>query len=539
MGKDDFDNIDLHFPSAGVDVSQAFVKQPNRPAVNGEYARTTPTGFNVRAVDSNGRYRGGSRPGLVKYAASQPGGASYCIQNLTTLVSTGTAPGGGTVQPSQSGRLVMLVAVSQGNVYVLPAGETTWVTPANSSINNPPLNTTGLVRSSVNNQLVFFADGTNKVYYDSQSNSVKDWTLTDGIFPVDSSNNAPRLTCTWRGRTVLSGLLKDPSCLFMSAISQPFNFQYAPPVPVPPDSAWSGHTGPQGLTGDVITGIMPYTDDVLIVFQDSSISLFRGDPNYGGSIDNVTTTVGCVWGEAFCMDPSGVVYFFSNRCAIYGYVPGNQPQRISMPIDPILLNLDTGQYGIRLIWNDRYKGLHVFVTLLTTQQTTQHFFWESLANAWWIDTFTNTAQNPLTVCTFDGNSQDDRVALIGGWDGYVRSVSSAATDDDGTAIQSNVFLGPFLTRYADAVKLREIQAVLSEQSGAVNYAVYTGKTAEAALTATPFPTGSFSAGRNYTRQVQQTNFAAFVQLQSAVPWAMESVRAVVDTQGAVRRRGRL
>jgi hypothetical protein len=27
------------------------------------------------------------------------------------------------------------------------------------------------------------------------------------------------------------------------------------------------------------------------------------------------------WGEAWCMDPSGVVYFFSNRTGVFGYVP--------------------------------------------------------------------------------------------------------------------------------------------------------------------------------------------------------------------------
>ncbi len=531
------DTVDLHFPAAGVDVSQAFCKQPNRPTYLGKYARSTPVGENVRAFDTANRFRGGNRPGLVKYVAARPGNTTFITQMLQLLVTTGTSvPGGGAVQPSQSGRLVMLIAVSQGNVYVLPAGETTWVTAINGTPNTPALNFTGLMHSAVNNQLVFFADGSNKAYYNSVDNTVHPWVLTAGTFPADAEGNLPRLICTWRGRTVMAACLKDPSVIFMSKISDPFNFDYAPAVPVPPDAAWSGHVGPQGLTGDVITALIPYTDDILIVGMDSSLALFRGDPNYGGAIDNVTTTIGIAWGEAWCMDPSGVVYFFSNRTGVFGFVPGNQPQRISQAIDTILLSIDTGQYGIRLIWNDRFKGLHVFVTLLTTQQTTQHYFWESLSNAWWVDSFTDNNMNPLCCVVFDGNLQNDRVSLIGSWDGYVRSVSSDAIDDDGVPIQSSVMIGPFLTQYNDAVMLKELQAVMAAGSGDVTYAVYTSNTAEEALVATPYPTGVWSEGRNLTNLVRRAANAAYVKIVSTGTWALENIRCVLDTTGKVRQR---
>ncbi len=43
--------IDLHFPRAGVDIANAFAKQPNRP-VQGVYCRTTPLGRNVRGQEA-------------------------------------------------------------------------------------------------------------------------------------------------------------------------------------------------------------------------------------------------------------------------------------------------------------------------------------------------------------------------------------------------------------------------------------------------------------------------------------------------------
>lgn len=533
------DPIDLHFPSAGIDVSLAFEKQPNRPVRQDKYARTTPVGINVRATDHVGRLIGGSRIGLEKYLALRPGDVEYITQSLDILVATGVNdPGGGTVQPSQSGRLVLLVAVSQGNVYTCPAGGTVWTAAINSTGETPPLNITGLMQSTVNNQKMFFADGTNKVYYTPLDNTLRTWTLTDGTFPIDSDGNTPRLICTWRGRIVMSGLLKDPSLIVMSKVSDPFNFDYAPPLPVPADSAWSGAIGPQGKPPDVITALIPYTDDILIIGMDSSLALFRGDPNYGGQIDAVTTTIGIAWGKAWCMDPAGTVFFFSNRTGVFAFVPGQQPTRISQPIDTLLLDVDTGENCVLLQWNDRYKQLHVWITLLTAPFATNHYCWEQRTNAWWQDQFTNTSLNPLCCTTLDGNEANDRVALIGSWTGYVYSISSEATTDDGTSIESEVIIGPFLTKFDDSVLLKEVQGILGETSGTVTYEVLVGETAEDALSSTAVASGTWSGGRNFTDMVMRAGYAAYVRITSTNAWSLESIRAVVGSQGKIRQRGK-
>ena len=528
------DDIDLHFPFAGVDVSQAFGRQPNRPAVNGKYARTAPIGLNVRTFDSLDRARGGIRPGIEKFIATRPGGITFITQSLSVIVSTGGSP----VQSSQSGRQVELLAVAFGEVYWVAAGGTAWTQAINSTGQTPPLNATGLMQSTANNQLLFFVDGTNAIYYSPVDHTLRLWVATSGTFPVDSDGNTPRLCCTWRGRCVLAGWLEDPSLIAMSKISDPFNFDNAPALPVPPDAAWAGNVGPQGYTGDVITALIPYSDDTLIIGMDSSIAIFAGDPNYGGSIDLVTTTIGIAWGRAWCMDPSGVVYFFSNRTGVFAFVPGNQPQRISQAIDNLLKSIDTGENNILLQWNDRYQQLHVWVTRLSYESATTHYVWESRANAWWTDEFTDTAHNPLCCVTFDGNEQDDRVALIGSWDGYVRSISSDATDDDGVAIQSEVWIGPALTKYSDSVMLKEVQGVLGDASGDVTYAVYTAETAEEALASDPVATGTWSGGRNFTDMVMRAGYAAYVQINASTAWAMESIRCIIGTQGKIRQRGK-
>lgn len=528
------ETFDLHFPFAGTDVSQAFGRQPNRPAVRGQYARTTPVGKNVRSFDALDRARGGIRPGLTRYIAYQPGGSQYVTQHLSVLTRTGGSP----VQSSQSGRQVELISVAAGVVYYVEAGGTTWTAATNATGQTPALNITGLMQSTANNQQLFIVDGTNAIYYSPVDHTLRLWTATEGTFPVDSDGNKPRLICTWRGRNVVAGWLKDPSLICMTKVSEPFNFNYAPALPVPPDAAWSGNIGPQGYTGDVITALIPYSDDTLIVGMDSSLAVFRGDPNYGGQIDLVTTTIGIAWGRAWCMDPSGVVYFFSNRTGVFAFVPGNQPQRISQAIDNLLKDINTGLYGVLMQWNDRYQQLHVWVTLLAAQGTTTHYVWESRANAWWQDTFANNAHNPLACVTFDGNLPADRVSLIGGWTGYVYSISSSATTDDGTAINSEVWIGPFLTKFNDSVMLKEAQGVLGEASGEVSYAVYVGDTAEDALGNTAVASGTWSASRNFTDAVMRAGHAAYIQITASTAWAMESIRCIVGTQGKIRQRGK-
>lgn len=555
---------DLHFPKAGIDISQAFWNQPNRNVGPGksDYARTAAAGFNVRGFETQTqRNRGGNRPGLAKYIQTQPGGLTWIVQDLNLLVGDGYPPPGGHVQNSQSGRVVTVVTVSQGNVIVANSGDTVWTPAINNSGENPALNFSGLMYSSANNQKLWFADGINYVYYDPSVNTVFPWVIgvygpTDpnviaglipvntpkGVLPRDNLGNTPRLICTWRGRIVLSGLLNDPQNWFMSAVADPTNFDYSPPS-ISPTQAIAGNNAPQGFIGDVVTALVPYTDDVLVFGGDHTIYMMRGDPMAGGQIDLVSDSIGMAWGIPWCKDPYGTIYFVSNKTGIYTLVPGQQPQRISQAIEQLLLPIDTGNNSIRLIWNDRYQGLHVFITPLAAPAATTHFFYEQRTGAWWQDSFGNVNLNPLCCCTFDGNTPGDRAVLIGSWDGFVRTISPTAVDDDGTPIASKVTIGPILTENLDDMLLKDLQGILGQASGTVQYDIFVGPTAEAALASASAFTGTWSvnaltAGRNLTNFIRRSGHAIYIQLSSNVPWAMEQIRARIASLGKVRRRGK-
>ncbi len=524
---------DLLFPLAGIDVSRAFAQQRSG---------TTPAGANVRAYEpGSNRARGGQRSGLTRYNTAIPGGSAALIQELFTLVGVGYSPPGGSTQTSTSGRVVTLVAVVGGTVYVASPQSSSWVTPTNNSGTTPALASSGVVLSAANNQKLYFADGSHYRYYDPVLNTVETWSASAGSLPTDSGSNKPRLICTWRGRTVLGGLILDPQNWFMSAVSDPRDWDYAP-TPSSPADAVAGNNSPLGLIGDVVTTFIPYSDDVLIVGGDHTIYQFSGDPADGGRIDLISDAIGMAWGAPWCKGPDGTLYFFSNRCGVFAFQPGQgAPQRISQQIEQLLTSINTGTYTIRMVWDDRFQGLHVFVTKTGTQTSATHYFWEQRANAWWQDTFSNSAHNPLTCTVFDGNDADDRRPLIGSWDGYVRFIDPEATDDDGYVILSEVILGPLLTKDMDDLLAKTIQGVLASTSGDVDYAVYVGATAEVALASAPVVTGTWTQtggnGRNFTNLIRRSGHAIYVGLSAQAPWAIEGVRIGIAGTGRVRRRG--
>ena len=566
---------DVHFPKAGIDLTSAFCRQPNKPVATAtypqnsgdgsvaslfppnspefvsQYARSTPLALNVRGYEpQTQRLRGGSREGLSKYLPVQVVGSRFVTQDLGLLVvDLPTTPAGNMPQPSQSGRVVTLIAVGQGNVYSAAPGDTTWTEAANATLSTPPLNFSGLMFSSVNNQKNWYADGVHWCYFDptvGAGGTVSIWkpgtvdllgNTIVSVLPVDSEGNKPRLIETWRGRTCLSGLFLDPQNWFFSAVGDPTNFDYSP-LSQTPSQAVAGNNSPLGTVGDVVTSMCPYNDDVMVMFGDHTIWLMNGDPMAGGQIDLVSNAIGGTWGRCWCMDPYGNIYFMSNKTGLYTLQPGQAPQRISGPIEQLVNNFNTGLNNVRLMWNDRFQGVHVFITPLVAPTVTQHLFFEARSGAWFQDQYMNPLFNPLCCVVMDGNTPGDRVPLIGSWDGYVRAIDYAATTDDGLPIGSSVVIGPLLTATMDDMSLYDIQAVLGESSGDVNYQILVGDTAEEALQSEPVDAGLFEPGRNWTEHIHQSGHAIFIVLSSNNPWAMEAIRMRLGTRGKIRQRRR-
>ncbi len=442
------------------------------------------------------------------------------------------------VQLSTLGRVVTGVAISDGVLQYFNAGDTIGSTATNNSSTTPPFDTAvPVIYSAPNNGKLWISDGFNYRFFDPTTNIVDDWTASAGSMPVDTNTLTGRIIETWRGRTVVTAVVGLPYSWFMSRVGNSRDFDYAPVSPGPADAV-SSETGPQGITGDVITGFVPYTDDVAFLGCNNHLYIMNGDPQAGGEIDLVSDRIGMAYGRAWCKDAYGTLYFFSNRCGIYSITPGQQPQRISQSIDPLLVDINSGANIVCMEWNDKFQGFHVWITSTTdTTAAATHYFWEQRTNAWFQVVYNQPLHNPRVCCQFDGNTPEDRVVLIGSMDGVVRFEDPNAPDDDGRPIDSSVVLTPLMDGL-NQMNLREFQAVLGADSGDVDWNILLGTTAEEALAQGVQESGTFTGGRNETQYLSSSSHFIYMMLTSVVQWRMEQIRAVVETRGRIWERAK-
>ena len=130
------------------------------------------------------------------------------------------------------------------------------------------------------------------------------------------------------------------------------------------------------------------------------------------------------------------------------------------------------------------------------------------------------------------------MALIGSWDGYVRAIDQTATMDDGYPINSEVIIGPVLTATMDELLIKDLVAIIGAASDPVNFAIYTGSTAEEALASEPVFQGVWTAGRNPATFIRRAAHALYLKLSSSSAWTMENIRVRVAGQGKVRARSK-
>lgn len=427
-------------------------------------------------------------------------------------------------------RAVALIGVAGGTVKVAYNGLWTDVTSGTG------LNTdVWAIRSTVLFGKVYFADSTSWKRYDAYTNTLEAWPTTAGSQPKDARQNQPRLICTWRGRIVVSGLLFDANNVFMSKVGDATDWQYAPLNPSQTD-AIALNASRLGQVSDVVTCLIPYSDDVLLIGGDHSIWMLRGDPLFGGNLDNVTNSVGMAWGNPWCRDPGGTVYFMSSQAAVYTIRPGEKPVQISLKIQDTLDQINLNRCIVRLGWDEKRNEVRVFVTPTGGAQPARHFCYEVRSNAWWEDTIATDSMNPLCLLQWYGNSESDRGLLIGSYDGTVRICSNDAPNDDGTDIESDVVLGPFLAATFEELILKELQPIMATYTSSVRFDVYAGETAEDAIARGSVASGIWESGRGYTDPVRVAGHAVYVRIRANRPHAVEALRVKTMTLGASRAR---
>jgi len=381
---------------------------------------------------------------------------------------------------------------------------------------------------------IYFADGVNTKKYQSSNNSVVSWTASAGSFPVDNDGRYPRLITVWQSRVVMSGLIGDPQNWFMTAMTDPSDFDYSPATTCE-TMAVAGNTSDASELQDVINALMPYDNDYLLFGCDHSISQMTGNPAAGGRFDTLSDVTGVAWGRAFTQTPDRAIWFMGSRGGLYRIEAGQRmPQRIAeTTIDERLSVLQLGDVVVRLAYSDRMQGLLLTVTPLDITSAATHYWFDMRNKAWFPWVFANTDHNPKVIHLYDGDDPDDRTILMGGWDGYVRKLDIDGTtyNDDGTAIDSYVMVGPIQDSNFLAIMLQELSGILGASSSNVTYTVHLGESAEEALTAGAMLTGTLQSGRNVKDRTRLHGHSFFVKLRNNTAgesWTMEVINARIS-----------
>lgn len=282
---------------------------------------------------------------------------------------------------------------------------------------------------------VFFTDGDRYALYDGATDTVSRFDAKKGVIP-----RGIRLFELWRGRLV--GLVGDTQW-FMSAKDDPFDWDTAPPEDSPAAAIDGQSADFAGAIPEPINAFVPLTDDLALIGTTSGIHMLVGDPRANGKIDVVSRQHGIAFGRAHTQDTERNVYAMLTTGEVVVFTPAGGMRSISEGKIPARLKqIDFSTHHVRLQWNWEDKGLHVIVIPFGAHVTQlEHYFWEKELDAWHPDKFPLTKQ-PTCIEVLEGGTLAQRRVVLGCEDGHVRRWDPTANDDDGSAIQSYVTIGP-------------------------------------------------------------------------------------------------
>ncbi len=305
--------------------------------------------------------------------------------------------------------------------------------------------------------------------------------------------------------------------------------------------AVAGELSDTGQPADPVIALVPGGFDYLVFFSEDTTWVLRGDPAMGGRLFNVSRTVGCVDSAAWCYGPQGEIYFLSKHglCVL--------PPDMSQP--PMMLSekklpkemqgADRQNYSTTLAFDQQHRTVGIFITP-RTGGSGSHWLFNTDTQSFWRLEFANPDHQPVEAISFSGTPARPRRIVMACRDGYVRQINGSS--DDGTAITSWVVMGPYKMSDVPSVEglLNELAGTLSIESGTVTLTVFTGESAQEAVskatsnTAPVFST-TFSSGRSRTIRPRVRGLYFCVRLTATAQWSFEGFSADVVPMGRRRK----
>lgn len=477
---------------------------------------------------------------------------NYKFRNVTDLVTIDRV-----VLAATEGKVY--VSGNQGGSFLQSVPDDT-NEDAENIVFNP--NTTRISGVEFYNQF-YMCDGTKYLVLDVPTRNLQDWSILckaldnddnpTGDPNIPGGSNAtddPKCSLITRhmGRLVLSGYAPFPNNWFMSDYyTDSIEIGHGPNNWDVTNGAVSGTSTGLPEIGEPIKAMFPFREEALVFGCLNSISLLQGDPgdeNGSATITSISRDIGIIGPDAWAHGPNRSLFFFGTN-GLYYLSPNefnvSQTNRLSVGrMDREFASIDLAKFDVKLVYDYYLYGLHIFMSpkQAATGQT-RHYFYDERSQAMWPMEYPESV-GPAACTYYPDPSPANRRVLLGGYDGHVRYFDPLATSDDGTAIDSYVWIGPFQVGPVTESKVMRIAAVLDAQSPNLNWAIYVGDTAEEAKTSTPVATGEWKSGRNLWKHVRARGQNIFVKIfnntSTELPWSLENITATLAVAGRVRER---
>jgi len=262
---------------------------------------------------------------------------------------------------------------------------------------------------------------------------------TYGTFPSSVS-----IGCLYRGRCVTAGNPSYPHQWYMSRQANPYDFAY---VANDGQSPVAGSDADAGEIGDIVTALIPYKDDYLVIGCANSIWVLRGDPAAGGSLDEISLTTGIFGKESWAWDAEHNLYFFGNN-GLQVIPPGfGPPQHLSDGPIPQLMsdwapNPET--HRITMQYDRDREGITINRTVLANGSSLNYWY-DLRAKGFFPEAYPDEC-GVYSAHFYEASDNAFRKTVLGCKDGYIRTFEDSDKDDDigdtDQAIESKVLLGP-------------------------------------------------------------------------------------------------
>ncbi len=396
---------------------------------------------------------------------------------------------------------------------------------------------------------------------DSAVNSVPHWydfapypgtgvhsAVTYGAMPTKAY-----LGCLYRGRCVVAGDPAYPHQWYMARQANPWDWAYAA------DDAQSpvaGNNADAGEVGDIIRALIPYKDDYLVFGCATSMWVLRGDATAGGSLDEISLTIGIFGSRSWCFDGEDNLYFWGTG-GVYMIPPGfGPPQNISSVRLPDLIGdeaADPSTHRISMVYDRKRLGLLVCITVLADGSNSN--YWLDLrTGGFFPETYPNTC-GAYSSFYYAANDTDFADLLMGCKDGHIRKFSDSDKEDHETTphklIDSYVSLAPIpLSEDADKEgKMKSLSITTGIDTDSIDVELWGKDTAETLISvmvvvSLPLHSVTLSSGGRVQRLrlrtrgtylgVRLQNDTALTAVSIGETWSFEKIVADIGPAGRIK-----